>query len=149
MGIGEILGISGGGLFVLLTIFQVAPININPWSAIARWIGRAINGEVLDELKKVQAAQAQNEDKLEKHIDKDERDKTDECRGRILRFNNELIREIPHTKEEFFEVLKDIDAYERYCREHENYENGRAVHAITNINRVYDDRLKNHDFIGP
>ena len=41
----------------------------------------------------------------------------------------------------------NINCYERYCREHPDYQNGRAVHAIANIGRVYDDRLKKHDFL--
>lgn len=147
MTLNEILLWSGGGVLLLLSLIQITPIKINPWSAVARWIGHAINGEVLTELQKVQDAQKANEIKLDKHIIKDERDKTDECRGRILRFNNEILRDIPHTKEEFIEVLKDIDVYERYCQEHKDYENGRAVHAIKNINRCYDDRLINHDFL--
>lgn len=37
-----------GGLFALLTILQISPIKINPWSALARSIGRALNKDVLD-----------------------------------------------------------------------------------------------------
>jgi hypothetical protein len=44
-------------------------------------------------------------------------------------------------------VLADIDFYERYCRDHEDYRNNRAVHAIANISRVYDERLQKHDFL--
>lgn len=33
-----------------------------------------------------------------------------------------------------------------YCETHKEYENNRAVHAIANIERCYDDRLKNNDF---
>ncbi|MCI8386225.1 MAG: hypothetical protein HFE95_07315 [Acutalibacter sp.] len=72
----------------------------------------------------------------------DERD-ADAHRARILHFNNELLRSIPHTKEEFVEILSSIDVYERYCQDHPEYRNNRAVHAIANIGRVYDDRLRN------
>ena len=30
------------------TLVQVSPIKVNPWSWLARKIGRAINGEVID-----------------------------------------------------------------------------------------------------
>ena len=40
-----------------------------------------------------------------------------------------------------------IDYYERYCDEHKGYKNNRASHAIANISRVYDDRLREHDFL--
>lgn len=44
------------------------------------------------------------------------------------------------------EALSEIDFYERYCKEHPEYENNRAVLAIQNIERVYSERLEKHDF---
>ncbi|MCI9224963.1 MAG: hypothetical protein HFE91_05810 [Acutalibacter sp.] len=129
MSLDKILTYSGGGLLLLLTFIQLAPIKIDPWSAIARWIGRAINGEVLDKLHDVEK-QLANGSRLE-----------------ILRFNNELLRSIDHTKEEFIEVLAEIDAYERFCDDHPDYPNNRAVLAIENIRENYKERLKKHDFL--
>lgn len=135
----EILLGGGGGLALLLTLIQIAPVKVNPWSSLARALGKAFNGEVISRL-----------DGLEKtlcdHIHTDEERNADEYRRRILRFNNELICEIPHTREEFLEALSDIDGYEGYCKTHPDYKNNRCWHAIANINRVYDDRLKLHDF---
>ena len=52
MSIQELLT-GGGGLVVLaLTVIQIAPIKLNPWSAIAKILGRAINAEVLAELER-------------------------------------------------------------------------------------------------
>lgn len=140
MSIQEILLGGGGVLLFVMSVVQIAPIEIKPWSAIARAFGRAINAEVLRDLKTVKQD-------LTDHIRIDGERYADEHRARILRFNNELLRDIPHTKEEFIDVLADIDFYERYCRDHENYKNNRAVHAIANISRVYDDRLREHDFL--
>lgn len=140
MSIQEILLGGGGVLLFVMSVVQIAPIEIKPWSAIARAFGRAINAEVLRDLKTVKQD-------LTDHIRIDGERDADEHRARILRFNNELLRDIPHTKEEFIDVLADIDFYERYCRDHENYKNNRAVHAIANISMVYDDRLREHDFL--
>lgn len=140
MTIQEILAGGGGALLVLMTLVQIAPVKINPWSAIAKALGRAINAEVLRDLKSVKQD-------LADHIRIDGERDADEHRARILRFNNELLRDVPHTKEEFIEVLADIDFYERYCGEHKDYKNNRAVHAIANISRSYDDRLRKHDFL--
>lgn len=140
MSIQEILLGGGGVLLFVMSVVQIAPIEIKPWSAIARAFGRAINAEVLRDLKTVKQD-------LTDHIRIDGERDADEHRARILRFNNELLRDIPHTKEEFIDALADIDFYERYCRDHENYKNNRAVHAIANISRVYDDRLREHDFL--
>ena len=147
MSISEILLAGGGGALVLLTLIQIAPIKINPWSALARLLGRAINSEVIGMLNEVKAAQKSNTDRLTEHIRMDDRRNADERRARILRFNNELIRDIPHTKEEFIDILADIDDYEKYCKINPDYKNNRAIHAIANIGRVYDERLQKHDFL--
>ena len=140
MSIQELLT-GGGGLVILaLTVIQIAPVRVNPWSAIAKAIGRAINAEVLAELERTRI-------KLDNHIKTDDERAADMHRARILRFNQELIRQIPHTREEFIEVLTEIDRYQRFCREHPDYPNSRAVHAIANIGRVYDERLQKHDFL--
>lgn len=118
MSLKEIFLGGGGLLVVLLTLVEFTPIKINPWSALAKAIGRAVNADVLRELKSVK-------DDLSDHIRMDDERNADEHRARILRFNNELLRDIPHTKEEFIDVLADIDFYERYCRDHENYKNNR------------------------
>lgn len=136
----ELLMDGGGLLLVLLTLVEIAPIKINPWSAIAKAIGKALNAEVLAELKQTQK-------KLDEHIRVDDQRDADSHRQRILQFNNELLRDIPHTREDFIEILSVIDQYEAYCKEHPDYKNSRCVHAIANIGRVYDDRLKKHDFL--
>lgn len=130
----------------MLTLIQVAPIKINPWSWIAKCIGRSFNAEVLKKLNELQKEQKETRSKLDAHIKTDDENRADERRTNILRFNNELIRGLPHTREEFIDILADIDVYERYCEKHPEYENNRAVHAIANIGRVYDERLKKHDF---
>ncbi|HIX89279.1 MAG TPA: hypothetical protein H9845_00035 [Candidatus Agathobaculum pullicola] len=133
--------VGGSGLLaVLLTLVQIAPIKVNPWSAIAKAIGRAMNADVLRELDMVTQ-------KLDNHIRVDDERNADSYRTRILQFNNELLREIQHTREDFIEILAVIDDYEGYCRSHKEYKNNRAVCAIENIKRVYMERLQKHDFL--
>ena len=90
MSLKEMLLGGGGLLIVLLTMVEIAPIKFNPWSALAKGIGRAINAEMLNELRAV--------------------------------------------KSELADLIRKDD--ER-----------NAVHAIANISRVYDDRLREHDFL--
>ncbi len=146
MNIQEIL--TGGGiLFVLATIVQIVPVKINPWSALAKALGRAINAEVLKELADVKERQKEMESNMNKHIQVDDERDADMHRTRILQFNTELLRDIKHTREDFIEILAEIDNYELYCREHKDYKNNRATHAISNIKRIYDERLEKHDFL--
>ena len=136
MSLKEILLNGGGVLLVLMTLIQIAPIKVNPWSAL----GRVFNKDVLNEVQETRKA-------LEEHIRIDDERDADAHRQRILQFNNELLRNIPHTKEDFTEVLAEIDDYEKYCRDHPDYKNNRAVHAIAHIGKVYDERLEKHDFL--
>lgn len=140
MELAELLTGGGGVILVLMTLIQISPVKVNPWNAIARWIGKAINGEVLSKLECV-------EKRLDEHIKTDDERDADLHRTRILQFNTELLRDKKHTEEDFAEILYNIDCYERYCREHPDYQNNRAVHAIANIERVYDERLEKHDFL--
>ena len=140
MSINEWLAGGGGLLLALLTLVQIMPLKVNPWSAIAKAVGRAVNADVLRELDTVTR-------KLDTHIRVDDERNADSYRTRILQFNNELLREIMHTREDFIEILAVIDDYERYCREHKEYKNNRAVCAIENIKRVYMERLQKHDFL--
>ena len=146
MSVQDIVLAGGGGAFVLLTLLQIAPIKINPWSAIAKTVGRAINAEVLKELDEMKSVQKDTRERLERHIEvANERD-ADSKRASILQFNMELVRNLRHTREDFIEVLTHIDAYEQFCTDHPNYPNSRAVIAIANIKRVYEERLQKNDF---
>lgn len=136
----ELFGGGAGALAVVLTLVQIAPVKINPWSAIARAVGRAINSDIEKELCEIKT-------RLTEHIERDDRRAADQHRARILHFNNELLRGIDHTKEEFIESLSEIDAYEEYCRANPDYPNNRAVLAIKNIQSCYTERLQKHDFL--
>ena len=136
------------------TLIEVCPIKINPWSWIFKMLKilwrsfcRSLNSDVLDKLSALEKGQGATQAQLEKHIAMDDEREADKVRASILHFNNELLREIPHTKEEFVEILAKIDWYNDFCDTHKDYRNRRAVHAIANIERVYDERLQKHDFL--
>ena len=133
-------------LLIAASVLEVSKIKVNPWSSLGQAIGKRINGQVLKELETVKANQAANQQKLDEHIKADDEREADGWRASILHFNLELIRNTRHTREDFVEILLVIDKYQAYCRDHKDYSNNRAVHAIANIGRVYDERLEKHDF---
>lgn len=130
----------GLGLAVLLTLVQIAPIKFDPWTAIAKAIGKAFNGEVLKEI-------GETKTELESHIHMDDERNADLHRARILEFNTELLRGQRHTREDFIDILTEVDVYESYCKSHPEYKNSRCVHAVANIGRVYDELLRTGDFL--
>lgn len=91
---------AGGGVALLLmTLVQIAPIKINPWSAVARGIGKTMNKDMMDKLESVETEVKdlkEKHDKLENRMDKDD---ADACRTRILRFADELRRGVEHSEE--------------------------------------------------
>ena len=44
-------------VLVLLSLIEVSPIKINPWSRLAKIIGHALNAEVLEQQKQTQKKQ--------------------------------------------------------------------------------------------
>ncbi len=130
----------GGAAIVIMTLIQITPIKVNPWSAIARAIGRAINGEVIQKVEKL------NLDLLEMKAVEDERDAI-YARTEILRFGEELYVNTKHTKERFNQILSDITKYEKYCSTHPDFQNDQAVITIANIEETYQKCLEKHNFL--
>jgi hypothetical protein len=115
-----------GILLIVLTLIQITPIKINPWTLIARAIGKALNEELKEEINK---------------------DKADDKRYRILRFDDEIRHRIKHTEEHFNQIIEDIDRYEDYCSNHKNYENNKATMAIQNIKQAYSKCKTENTFL--
>ena len=129
-----------GLLIVLIGMIKIPKLELNIWNLIGRTIGRSINGEVLAQVKRLTA----EVDILKKE---EELERARQARQRILRFNDEILFNKRHSKEHFDEILDDIDTYEAYCEAHEDYENNKAVLAISTIREVYKECLRDHDFL--
>lgn len=147
MSLNEILASGGGALLIALTLVQIAPIKINPWSVLARAIGKEMNKDMMEKLEVVQTDVKdlkEKHDELRSRMDKDD---ADECRTRILRFSDELRRDVEHSEEFFNQILDDISDYERYCAEHPEYKNSKAVNAIAEIDKVYRKCMEKNSFL--
>lgn len=66
------------------------------------------------------------------------------ARTHIIRFDDELLNGVKHSKEYFSQTLQDIDVYEAFCTDHPNFKNSYATAAINHIRSTYDDLLKTH-----
>lgn len=117
MSMKEFVETGGSVLLIVLTLVQVAPIRINPWSAIARTIGKALNADLNEKMDANEAKTA---------------------RYRILRFDDEIRHKMRHSKEHFDQIIEDVDTYERYCQDHPRFPNGKAVSATDNVKRTYE-----------
>lgn len=135
-----ILLTGGGVLLVLITLIQVTPIKINPWSWIAKKLGRAINGEVLEKVNDIDMC-------VKEFKDHDAEQWASLSRTHILRFGDELLHGVAHSKEHFDQILVDISKYESYCKEHPEYLNGVANATIKQIKNTYQKCLQDNSFL--
>ena len=78
---------------------------------------------------------------IEALSDKVDRNQAILARTHILRFDDELINGIDHSKEYFSQQLQDIDTYEAYCKLHPDFKNNYAVIASEHIKKVYAELL--------
>ncbi len=69
------------------------------------------------------------------------------ARTHILRFDDELINNVQHTREYFQQILDDVDTYEKYCATHPDYKNNMCTMAIEHIRRVYARLQDNNRFV--
>ena len=149
-------GAIGWGVIIaaVLSLIQIAPIQINPWSSIAKHIGRALNGEVVERLDRYEHRTTELKEDLNELRDfihnvdfKIDEDRAVTARVRILRFNDELLEEKRHSKEAYDQVLSDIDVYDSYCEHHPEFKNNKTKMSASNIIDSYETRLKRHDFL--
>lgn len=147
MSIWEIIGEGAAGLAVLLTLIQVTPIKVNPWSAIARVIGRAINRELAAQISDIDRRVLDIDKRLERSEALIVETTVTNKRTRILRFGDELRRGVTHSEEHFAQILTDVTDYERYCGTHPDYPNERAVLTCKIIKDTYARRITKNDFI--
>lgn len=129
------------------TFVEVSKIKINPWSALARFIGRALNGDVIERMDKLDGRMEQIEKRQDQSEAADKMRDALSQRNRILRFGDELLHDKKHSKEHFDEILRDIDRYEKYCEEHREFENGTTVATNKHIKDTYRRLLESHDFL--
>lgn len=122
-----------------VTLIQIAPIKINPWSWCGRALRKVIIGDIDEKLREI----VKKVDKIEDTIN--ERDAI-LARTHILRFNDELYNNVKHSRDYFLQTLEDIDNYEKYCEAHPDFKNSRTTMAEQNIKEVYQRLFAEHKF---
>lgn len=124
----------------VMTVFEVSKIKVNPWSWVAKKIGKAINGEVLEKFDRLNEDVAEIRTQQEEHSAK-------ESRMRILRFGDEMLHGENHSKDHFDQILDDVNRYEVYCETHPLFINNMTRLTISRIKAEYKERLANNTFL--
>lgn len=100
--------------------------------------------QVEEKVDKLSSEMKQNDEDLRDSL---EANKALTARVRILRGSDEISHNMKHSREWFDQMNEDITFYESYCREHPNFKNNKAVHAIQNVNELYAKVLRDNDFL--
>lgn len=145
----EIFGPLPGWLLpvgVGLSLVSIKKLELAPWRWLADWckrkaenLGKYLNADVTAEITRIRKD-------LDKHIKEADEREASRIRERMLVFSAQLGRGWRHTEEMYVDILLDIDWYEDFCREHDDYKNSRANAAIQHIRADYQKRLATHDF---
>lgn len=123
----------------ILTLLQIAPIKINPWSAIFKWLGKQLNTDVIKKIDDV-------DKRLDEHVKDSLENELKARRVSILDFSSSIIRGVNYHREKFDFMIKECDSYEEYCKKND-IKNGVAEASIAEIRRIYQEHLRNADFL--
>lgn len=115
-----------------ITIFEIAPIKVNPWKWLFSRIGNAINGDIRKDLSE-----------LKRDF---EETKAQDKRWHILTFANSCRNGKHHTKEEWQHVISELAEYEAYTKR-KHITNGVIEVESEYLRELYHERCVNNDFL--
>lgn len=138
---------SGIAIVLILALIQIAPININPWSALFRVIGNALNKNLMQRIEELSL----NIEKTNKKVDDLNyqilKDNAIDARNRILRFGDEVSHKLNHSKDHFSQILGDITNYHKYCEDHPEFKNNITKLTVERIEDDYKQHEANQNFL--
>lgn len=126
-------------IFGVITLIEVVPIKINPWHALFKWVGKAINGDLQKQVTEIK----QEVTDLKKDC---ELKNADDMRWEILNFANTCRQGAHHSKDEWRHVMDQLAKYEDYT-DKKGIANGVIEEDSKYLRELYHDRNSDNDFI--
>ena len=114
------------------SLIEIAPIKLNPWSKLLKWIGESINGDIRKDLAELKRDY--------------EETKASNMRWDILNFANSCRRGEPHGSDEWRHAISQIAEYESYT-ERKNIDNGVIEEDTKYLRELYHERNIKNDFL--
>lgn len=119
-------------IFGAITLIEIAPIKINPWAALFKWIGKMINGDLREQVMELKR------DFEKKNVE--------DMRWEILNFANTCRRGTDHSKDEWRHVMDQLYDYEKYT-EKKGITNGVIEEDAHFLRELYHERNLKNDFL--
>lgn len=123
MNLNDIVASGGIGALLLLSLIQISPIKLNPWTAIAKAFGEAVTGGISKDIKEVKTEVVKIREDVTALDAQFREEKAITARTRILRFGDEVSHGVHHSRDHFQSILQDIDDYDRYCEKNPGFKN--------------------------
>lgn len=157
-------------LLIVLNLFEISPIKINPITFIKNILFRPIKRSIkeiymeesapfveqikntLDEhMHKIDERYTQLENNMNSKIDNIEEKNLERFalsdRAKILQFGDELLDGSKKSKDSFKHIFLTIKMYDEYCKNHPDFENHITLNHSNLIRKIYNERLNNNDFL--
>lgn len=139
MTVGEIVGSGAVIVLIFTTLVEIIPIKWNPLTSILSWIGKRMNGKLIDQVKE----QGEKIDKLDEKIDMNE---IARIRWEILDFANSCRHDVKHTKDEFEHIINQHEKYVQILDER-SLTNGLITIEYEYIEDIYKNCLEKNNFL--
>lgn len=143
----------GFWLVVLLTLIQITPIKINPWSYIFEWVGEKLTKNLAMKIDKIESKQESictTVDTMKQEIETVKREfelkNANDWRWDILDFFNSARNGRPHSKEEWDHAIDQVKKYERHVEIH-GIDNGVLEEASRWLRSEYQKHIDAKDFL--
>ena len=139
-------------VILVLSLIQVTPIKLNPWSWLINGL-RSVFGikDLNEKMEKVETQITKNQketnekiEQLEERVDKGQ---AIQARVRILRFGDDVRRKVKRSKESYEQTMDDITRYKQYCQSHPNFKNDMTVLTVQIIEEDFKRCMKENDFL--
>lgn len=86
-------------------------------------------------------------DRMGRLSDKIDRNAAILARTHILRFDDELLNGVEHSREYFRQQLDDIDTYDDFCKTHPEFRNSYTIMASEHIKSTYKRLVEKGEFM--
>lgn len=106
-----------------------------------------MNAEVFDQMAELKDKIDAVDARVDNLAEKEDRKSATLCRARILRFGDEILHGVAHSKEHYDQILLDITDYSQYCDAHPEFVNHVTKHAEQEIEDAYQRLLETNGFL--
>lgn len=127
---------------IAMCLIEVSKVKINPIS----WLCNLLFKNIIEEIKETRKETQSLREEFDRFKKEQAFNEATASRRRILRFNDEAVFGVKHTREHFDEIINDIDNYESFCKENQDYQNNKGKLAMKNIKDIYQDRIRDNTF---